>query len=226
MCTRVSQHADLAQIREQVGPLFGGAPNAQPRYNAAPTDKLVVVRRNPETGQRHADLLRWGLIPSWAKDAKIGTSGINARSETVSEKPMFRGSWQKGKRCLIPLDSFYEWQKVGKARLPYAIARADGTMMMVAGLWDGWRAPDGEIVRSFTVLTTEANSLIAALHNRMPVITPPEDYGTWLSGNVDEARALLRPCPAETLRMWPVSPAMNKAGGIDDPSCVEPLNSL
>ncbi len=185
--------------------------NAPPRWNGAPTDKLAVVRRNHEAGENSLDLIRWGLVPHFAKDLKVGASLINARCETVATKPAFRGAWAKRRRCLIPVDGFYEWKREGKVKQPYALALKGGEPMALAGLWENWKDPaTGEWVRTFTVLTTAPNELIAPLHDRMPVIVPHEDWDLWLSG--EDATALMKPLPAEEMEMWTVSTAVNKVG--------------
>ena len=137
---------------------------------------------------------------------------------------MFRDAWLAGQRCLVPLNSFFEWKKDGKVKRPYAIGPADGGLLGVAGLWEPWRDPAGrETIRSFTIITTAANATLAPLHNRMPVIIAPEDYETWLAGDPVTAKALLRPCPPEWLRFWAVTPRINKAGDLDGPACVKPV---
>jgi len=185
--------------------------NAPPRWNGAPTDRLMVVRRNPQTGKNALDLLRWGLVPHFARDLKTGAPLINARSETVARKPAFRDAWAKGRRCLVPVDGFYEWRRERGVKQPYAFALKSREPMALAGLWENWKdSATGQWVRSFTVLTTEANALIAPLHERMPVIVPQKDWELWLSGA--EASDLLTPLPAEFMEMWPVSTAVNKVG--------------
>ncbi|MBW8268881.1 SOS response-associated peptidase [Caldovatus aquaticus] len=206
--------AALAAHFGTVGPL----PNFAPSWNLAPTQDGLVVRRHPETGARHLDALRWGLVPHWARDASLGARLINARAESLAEKPAFRDAFRK-RRCLVPADAFYEWRQEGapgSPKRPYAVARADGAPMAFAGLWEGWRAPDGTVVRSYAIVTTAANAKLAALHARMPAILPPEAWPLWLGE--EEApteaalRALLRPFPDAGLAVWPVSPRVNRAG--------------
>lgn len=201
--------------------------NLPPRYNIAPTQDALVIRRHPETGQRSADMLRWGLLPGWAKDASGGARMINARAETVADKPSFRAAFAK-RRCLVPADGFYEWQTLPRgARQPWLIARADGDLFSFAGLWEGWRAPDGTIVRSFTIITTEANAGLRPIHERMPVILPPEVYTAWLdpATPADDALAMLRPAPDDLLTAYRVSTRVNNVRN-DDPECAAPVEPI
>jgi len=151
----------------------------KPRYNIAPTQQSPVVRISPADNSLHIDLLKWGLIPSWAKDASIGNHMINARSETVDQKPSFRTAL-KHRRCIVPASGFYEWQEVGGKKHPLYIKLKDSSLMMFAGIWDHWKNPDGEVIESFSILTTVTNELIQPLHDRMPVILTPEDKDIWL----------------------------------------------
>lgn len=207
----------------------GAIPNVPARYNAAPRQSLLTIHHDRQAGGRIAAAMRWGLIPSWAKDAKIGDRSINARDigadgRDLDERPMFRDAWRAGQRCLVPLNSFFEWTKVDKAKKPYAIGLTDGGLMGVAGLWEPWRDPaSGERVRSFTIITTAANETMAPLHDRMPVIIDPADFEAWLSGGQAAAKALIRPCPTGWLRLWAVTPRVNKVGDIDGPECVRAL---
>jgi len=179
MCGRFVQKTPLGEIRV----LFGASnpvPNAPPRYNAAPTDTLAVVRYNPKTSERSLDLLRWGLVPLWAKDISFGVRCINGRAETLSRTPAFRDAFER-RRCLVPADAFYEWQKMGGKTQPYAIVPADGGLFAFAGLWERWRNPqDGSILRSFTIVTGAPNELCRPIHDRMPVILPPAAWPLWL----------------------------------------------
>ena len=207
MCGRVVHKTPLGEIRvmfETVNPL----PNLPPSYNAAPTDTLPVVRLDRE-GRRSLDLLRWGIIPWWDKDAKIGARCINAMAETVTTKPAFRDAFTRRQRCLVPADFFYEWQKLpAGGKQPYAIGLADGTPMAMAGLWERWKEPQtGEAVRTCTIITGEPNELVAPIHNRMPGILPREAWRSWLGeedAGADDLLSLLRPFPAELMRAYPV----------------------
>lgn len=208
MCGRTFQRTPLSEIRVLFGTV-NPLPNFAPTYNAAPTDTLPVVRLDRD-GRRSLDLLRWGLIPWWAKDAKIGARCINAMAETVATKPAFRDAFSRGQRCLVPVDGFYEWQKRPAApKQPYAIISADGTPFAMAGLWERWRPqPDAQPIQTFTIITGPPNELVAPIHNRMPVILPPEAWRRWIGENEatrDELLALLRPYPAELMRAYPVA---------------------
>jgi len=205
MCGRVAQKTPLGEIRvlfDTVNPV----PNAAPTYNGAPTDTLPVVRLDRD-GRRSLDLLRWGLVPYWAKDIKIGARCINAMAETVASKPAFRDAFARGQRCIVPVDAFYEWQKIGAGKQPYAIVGADGLLLALAGLWERWKdRAAGDTVQTFTIVTTEPNELCAAIHDRMPVILPREKWATWLGereATDDELRwMILRPYPAWLLRAY------------------------
>src|SRR5437868_6563105 len=185
----------------------GRLPSAQP-----PTDTLPVVRVDRDC-RRSLDLFRWGLVPWWAKDIKIGARCINAMAETVATKPAFRDAFKRGQRCIVPVDGFYEWQKrPAGPKQPFAIAAADGRPLAMAGLWERWKEPTaGETIQTFTIVTGPPNELVAPIHNRMPVILPPEAWRRWLGEEVvdsDELLALLRPYPAELMRAYPVGLAV------------------
>ncbi len=194
-----------------------------PRYNVAPTQEIPVVRL--QEGERELAMLRWGLIPSWAKDPKIGNRMINARAETVPEKPSFRAAFRR-RRCLVVADGFYEWQKRPHGpKQPYYITVANGGPFGFAGLWERWSDPiDGYLVESCTIVTTMANERLEPIHDRMPVIIDPSDIDAWLdtSGNPAIAQALLAPYPAERMSAYPISRRINNVKN-DDPACLEPL---
>jgi putative SOS response-associated peptidase YedK len=183
----------------------------QPRLNICPTQQIAAVRREPGKTQREFAWLRWGLIPSWAKDAKIAASMINARSETVAEKPAFRAAF-KSRRCLILVDSYYEWLKEGKQKIPIEYRRPDGQPFAFAGLWETWRGPEGSFVEPWqtaTILTTSANELAAAVHDRMPVILHDADYDRWLDPSIkggEELLSLLKPVARDELQAEPCEP--------------------
>lgn len=197
-----------------------------PRYNLAPTQEAAVVRVTEPGGPRRMDLLKWGLIPYWAKEASIGNRMINARAESVAEKPAYRSSFKK-KRCLVATDGFYEWKKEGKAKQPYLIHRQDGKPFAFAGLWSAWRDAehDGRIVETFTILTTSANDLMRPLHDRMPVILDRENFDLWLDPKMEDAgklQPLLVPYAAEGFEAFPVSKSVNSPAN-DFAGCVAPL---
>jgi putative SOS response-associated peptidase YedK len=221
VCGRFASHRPIDEIRA----IFGTAnapPNVAPTWNMAPTRLAPVVRRHPESGQRHLDLLRWGLLPHWAKDPKNIRQPINARGETAATSPMFRDALVR-RRCIVPADAFYERQDLDGGKLPHAVARADRAMLALAGLWEGWRGPGGEVVRSFVVLTTEAAPALRFLRERMPVVLEPEDWPLWLGETDGPFPDLLRPSEAPLL-VWPVSTRVNNVKN-DDPSLLAPLGA-
>ena len=190
-----------------------------PNYNTAPTQEVAAVVEEDE--KRKLEVFHWGLIPSWAKDPGIGNKMINARAETVSEKPSFRSAFKK-RRCLILADGFYEWQKTDNGKQPYHIKMADGAPFAFAGLWEIWK--DEEEIRSCTIITTGANDLMDEIHHRMPVILHPEDYDVWLDPDFDEKElltSLLKPYPADAMEAYPVSRRVNKPSN-NEPSVLEP----
>jgi putative SOS response-associated peptidase YedK len=219
MCGRIVFHSPVDEIRDLFGTV-NPPPNVPPTWNMAPTRLAPVVRLHPQSGERHLDLLRWGLLPHWAKDAKSVRQPINARSETAASSAMFRDPLAR-RRCIVPADAFYEWQAAGSAKMPHAIARADGAMLALAGLWDGWRGPDGEVVRSFTILTTGASAALRFLHERMPVVLEPADWPLWLGEAAGDPQTLLRTSAAE-LRIWAVSTQVNSVRN-DGPQLLEPV---
>jgi putative SOS response-associated peptidase YedK len=176
-------------------------------WNIAPTQDVLAIRYNPETKQRTLDALRWGLIPNWAKDPKIAYKTINARVETVDTAPSYRQAFKR-RRCLIPVDSFYEWKKVLGGKIPHAIGMKDNSPFVFAGLWEGWKDPaTDEWLRTCTIITGEPNELVAQIHTRMPVILPEERHELWLSG--EAGKEILIPFPADRMKAWPVSPRVN-----------------
>jgi len=191
----------------------------EPRYNAAPTQALPVVANREE---RQVELMRWGLIPSWADSPAIGNKMINARAETLASKPAFRDAFAR-RRCLVPADGFYEWKKEGKVSVPHYYHRTDGRPFCFAGLWDRWREPGHVWVISFTIVTADANPLVAPIHDRMPVIVEPDDYARWLSPEPLPPEALddiLVPSPANPCEIYPVSRRVSSPAP-DDPQLIE-----
>ena len=183
-------------------------PDIKPRYNIAPTQDIAIIRFSP--AGRKLSMAHWGLIPSWAKESGKSYSTINARAETVDTKPTFRAPF-KHYRCLIPADGFYEWHEEGGIKQPHHIGRKDGALFAMAGLWDVWRGPEGEVL-SCTIIVTDANPFMKKLHDRMPVILDPKDYEQWLDpDNKDTAKLkqLLVPETGDGLTEWPVSHALN-----------------
>ncbi len=196
-------------------------PNFPANYNLAPTQLAPVVRRHPDTGERHLDLLRWGLLPHFATDAKRQRP-INARAESVATSGMFRQAFAK-RRCLVPAAAFYEWRRMpGGGKQPYAVARADDMPLALAGIWEGWRAPSGEVERTFAIITADANGLMAPVHNRMPVVIEAADWPVWLGEAEGDPVALLRPAGEDVLRLWPVGPRVN-APRNNDANLIEPV---
>jgi putative SOS response-associated peptidase YedK len=225
MCGRVRLSSDVSEIKLVFSiPPHRPTPNIAPSWNVAPTDPLPVVRYDTKGEERSLDVMRGGLVPFWAKDIKTGFSNINAMAETVDTKPAFREAFQR-RRCLVPVDNFYEWAKTADGKQPYAIALADRSLMALAGLWETWRSPAGERVRSFAIITTTPNELCAELHNRMPVILGSEVWPEWLGeepADPDRLRALLAPYPSEKMACWPVSARVGNVKN-DDPSLIEPI---
>ena len=221
MCGRFT----LTSSADVVAELFelSQPPTFTPRYNIAPTQGVVAVLPDAGGGRTTA-VLHWGLVPSWAKDPGIGSRMINARAETVASKPSFRTAFQR-RRCLIVADGFYEWQKLGKTKQPHYIAMQDGRPFAFAGLREHWVGPDGSVIDSCTIITTEPNELMAPLHNRMPVILPADEYATWLDPSLEAAdrlEPLLCPYPTDEMRAIPVSTHVNSPAH-DDAQCVRPI---
>ena len=225
MCGRFTLHHTLEEIEERFA--AEAAADAAPRYNIAPTQDILVVTQN---GNRHLQAYHWGLIPSWAKDPAIGNRMINARAETLAEKPSFRTALSR-RRCLIPADGFYEWQDAPEGletqskkapRTPMHIRLKDGGLFAFAGLWEEWHTPDGSPLRSCTIITTSPNRVTAPIHDRMPVILRPEDEAHWLDQSLTQASdltSLLLPYPADAMEAYAVSRQVN-APTVDDPNCI------
>jgi putative SOS response-associated peptidase YedK len=226
MCGRFAQERPASELAE----IFAAEPLADelgPRYNVAPTDDALVVVQREE--RRAITAYRWGLVPHWSTDLKSGSRMFNARAETITTSPAFRAAFQR-RRCLVPVDAFYEWRRLGKERQPYAIGREDGLPLVLAGLWAGWRDPASDpeaplIRRTFTIVTTTPNALMAELHDRMPVVLPPEAWDTWLDpAPVDhgELLALLQPTDEVPMRAYAVERLVNDVRK-DGPELLAPL---
>jgi putative SOS response-associated peptidase YedK len=217
----------LSRRKQIVGEYFDSAPweeDWNPRYNIAPTQPVPVIRQNPKEPIRELSLMRWGLIPSWARDASVAASMINARSETASTKPAFRDAL-KSRRCLIPSDGFYEWVRTGKAKQPYCFEVNEGELFAFAGMWDRWRGPDGGWIKTCSILTTTPNAVTSAVHDRMPVILDPDSYDLWLDPGMKDVSAvsdLLKPCDARMMQCYPVSTRINRVAN-DDAECSRPV---
>ena len=232
MCGRYGRRGDKQRIAEWMQThntdVFDepDETNLAPSFNVAPQSLQPVVRLNSETSERELTVMRWGLVPYWSKDGKASFSTINAKSETVATSPAFREAW-KTRRCLVPADLFYEWQKLDeKTKQPFAIALKNDEMFAFAGLWEKWKDKNtGQVLRTYTVLTTDPNELMEPIHNRMPLIIPPKDYERWMAPT-DPAHLpvdLLRPYPAEEMKAWKVGKAVGNTRN-NDASLVEPLN--
>jgi putative SOS response-associated peptidase YedK len=218
MCGRYMLTTPVDALRQLF--LFTERPNLAPRYNIAPTQEVPVVRRTRDGTARELIMVRWGLVPYWADDPKIGNRLINARRESVARTPAFRDAYHS-RRCLVPADGFFEWQKTGKARQPLLVRRKDRAPFAFAGLWERCPLPGGAVLRSCTIITCPANALVAPVHDRMPVILAPESFDRWLDPEVGGPE-LLEPCPAEWLETVPVSPRVNSPEN-DDAECITPI---
>lgn len=220
MCGRYTLKTPVDQLRDHFG-LRDVNVDLSPRYNIAPTQPVAVV---PNRAERSLELFHWGLIPSWAKDPAIGSRMINARAETLAEKPSFREA-VKRRRCLVVADGFYEWRRDGSTKTPIYIRLRSQAPFAFAGLWETWRSPERGVISSCTIITTRPNALLAAIHNRMPVILPPEQYGVWLdptSRSPAELTACLVPFPDEQLEAFAVSRLVNSPAN-DQPECIVPI---
>ncbi len=221
MCGRFTLAIDPDVLQEAFGLTAPLPAELAPRYNIAPSQPVAVVANGQ---QRKLELFSWGLIPSWAKDPKIGNRLINARAETLAEKPSFRAALKK-RRCLILADGFYEWKREGKAKTPTYIQLKDGRPFAFAGLWEVWHSPDDSLVKSCTIITTAPNALLGKIHDRMPVILPPTAYALWLSPEelpAEKTLPLLKPFAATQMKAVPVSPRVNNPA-FDAPECVRPV---
>jgi len=212
------------QIIEEHFDTVSGEEDWTPRYNIAPTQPVPVIRQHPKDPVRKLSQMRWGLIPAWSKDSSAAARMINARAETAATKPAFRDAL-KSRRCLIPADAFYEWSRVGKAKQPYCFEINEGELFAFAGLWDRWRDPSGNWVKTCAILTTTPNAVTSAVHDRMPVILEPERYDLWLDPGIRNVAAiceLLKPYDARLMRCYPVNTRINSVV-IDDADCSAPV---
>jgi putative SOS response-associated peptidase YedK len=221
MCGRAKLPTDVSELKLDLKIEWDKLGDYRPRWNATPTSDLPVVISTH--GERTLTAMRWGLIPSWARGAKISRSTFNARAESLATTPAFRDAWQAGRRCLVVADGYYEWRKPDKQ--PFAVALGNRGLMTFAGLWDSWRTPDAGTVRSFAIITTRPNALVATIHDRMPVILSSDDWPAWLgevSATENELKSVLKPYPAERMTLWPVDKRVGNVRN-DTPDLFEPL---
>ena len=221
MCGRYELHTHPAAIALVFG--LAHPPAIGARYNIAPMQTIPIVRQNA-AGERELVQVRWGFVPRWSKDPSIGARMINARAETVAERPAFRNAFQRH-RCLVPADGFYEWRKGPAGKQPMRIARADGQPFGMAGLYERWLSPEGEVLDTCTILTTQANAHLRAIHDRMPVIVPPDHYARWLDAANPEVADLFVPAPEDALQAHPVSTRVNAVRN-DDAALIDPVEDL
>lgn len=226
MCGRYRLTAKERYLRDHFG--LDEDPSWAPRWNIAPTQQIAIIRQHRSEPKRIFGTMRWGLIPYWAKDPAIGLKTINAMSETAAEKPAFRDA-MRWRRCLIPADAFYEWQRTGpNAKQPYSIGMSDGSTFAFAGLWERWRGPGNNLIETCTILTTKPNPLVADVHHRMPAMLPREDYDLWLDPGITDATRVidcLKPFDAVLMKKYPVSARVNRSEN-DNEECAKELSLL
>jgi putative SOS response-associated peptidase YedK len=225
MCGRITQKSPPNQLGLGIVSLIEPL-HVPPRYNGSPGQEHWVIRQNAETGERSLGRLLWGLIPYWVKEPAGGRKPINAKAETVASLPSFRDAYKR-RRCLVPVDSFFEWRRIESAgaKQPFAIGMKDEAPFAIAGIWENWRPPGSETwVRTFAVITTTANELLSSIHDRMPVIIPASSYDHWLSPLDPDPRNLLVPFPSAPMTMWPISTRVNKPAN-DDAAILEPVQA-
>jgi putative SOS response-associated peptidase YedK len=211
------------QVVEEYFETVSDEPDWTPRYNIAPTQPVPVIRQNPKEPRRELSLMRWGLIPSWSKGVS-GPPMINARSETAATMPAFRDP-MKSRRCLIPADGFYEWQRKGNTKQPFCFEVNGGELFAFAGLWDRWKDPSGQWIKSCSILTTTPNAVTSSVHDRMPVILDRDSYDLWLDPGMTDVKVvseMLKPCDAQLMRSYPVSARVNHVVN-DDAECSTPV---
>ena len=217
----------LSRRKQIIEERFDAVPGEEdwgPRYNIAPTQPIPVIRQNPREPVRELSLVRWGLIPSWAKDTSAAASMINARSETAAAKPAFRDAL-RFRRCLVPADGFYEWSRTGRAKQPYYFEVNEGELFAFAGIWDRWRDPSGNALETCLILTTTPNAVTSPVHDRMPVILDPNNYDLWLDPGMNDGGTvseLLKPYDARQMRCYPVSSRVNNVANGDE-GCSAPV---
>ncbi len=225
MCGRYRLTAKERYLRDHF--CLDEVPSWAPRWNIAPTQQVPIVRQDRQEPKRTFGLVRWGLIPYWAKDRSIEFKTINAMSETAAEKPAFREAMRR-RRCLVLADGFYEWQKIRpKEKQPYNFGMLDDSVFALAGLWESWRDPAGEVVETYTILTTSPNSLVADVHDRMPVILRVEDYDQWLDPGITDAVRVadrLKPFDPRLMKKYAVSTRVNRAEN-DDQACAHEVQT-
>jgi len=212
------------QVIEERFDSVSGDEEWSPRYNIAPTQPVPIIRQNPKEPRRELTLVRWGLVPPWAKDSSGAAMVINARSETAATKPAFRDAL-KFRRCLVPADGFYEWRPIGKTKQPYCFEVNEGELFAFAGLWDRWRDPSGSTIETCSILTTTPNAVTSTIHDRMPVILDSDSYDLWLDPGMKDVGAvseLLKPSDARLMRCYPVSTRINYVAN-DDQGCSAPV---
>jgi putative SOS response-associated peptidase YedK len=222
MCGRFALNENPSRLAEHF--LLSGDVDLSPSWNIAPSSLICTINADMEE-RRHLHKMKWGLIPSWAKDAAIGNKLANARGETVAEKPSFRYAF-KSRRCLIPASGFYEWKTEKGVKFPWYISLKSGDPMAFAGLWEVWHPKEGETIESCCIITTDANTLMEPIHDRMPVILNPDQWAIWLSqqeNQADKLLPLIRSHESEAMQAWPVTRELNRVGLRDDAGLIEPL---
>ena len=207
MCGRYALNTPVSKLVTHFG--LDQAVDVVPRYNIAPGTDIPTIRHSPE-GKRVMHLLRWGLVPHWAKDPSIGAKLSNARGETVAEKPSFRDAFKR-RRCLVPADGFYEWKSEGRQKQPYYFSMKSGEPFALGGVWESWRSPDGDILRTCCLITTGPNEIMLPVHDRMPVIVSPDNYDAWLTGEADDALDWVIPYSTDEMQSWVVNRRVSRS---------------
>jgi putative SOS response-associated peptidase YedK len=221
MCGRFTLHSRLNLLLQQFA--LEAGPEWAPRYNIAPTQQVPVVRVSPTGGQRELVMLRWGLVPFWAKDTSLASRMINARAETVQDKPAFQAAFKR-RRCLVPADGYFEWQATADGKQPYYIHRRDDQLLAMAGVWESWHTDQPDALATFSVITTDAGPQTASIHDRMPALIGPDDYACWLDpefGDSKTLQSLLRPYSEDDLQIDPITTRINNPRN-DDRTCLAP----